>query len=130
MYSYTVHTLRWANWLLSIFSTSTSVGWYQEDNVRWNRSSINKGYLRQNNVEVKDLATIPPDMPPAEQVLHIVGQHDMVWCRILTPKPLQALAMMLQEERGLISQHQIRHIAGQIKELSVGSGALQPDIAI
>ena len=69
-------------------------------------------------------------MPPAEQVLHILGQHDMVWCRILTPKPLQALAMMLQEERGLISQHQIRHIAGQIKELLVGSGALQPDIAI
>ena len=38
--------------------------------------------------------------------------------------------MVLQEERRLISQHQIRHIAGQIKELSVGYGALQPDIAI
>ena len=30
----------------------------------------------------------------------------------------------------LISQHKIRNIAGQIKELSVGCGALQPDIAI
>ena len=69
-------------------------------------------------------------MPPVEQVLHILGQHDMVWCGILAPNPLQALAVVLQEERRLISQHQIRHIAGQIKELSVGCGALQPDIAI
>ena len=37
--------------------------------------------------------------------------------------------MVLQEERMLISQHQIWHIVGQIKELSVGCGALQPDIA-
>ena len=35
--------------------------------------------------------------------------------------------MVLQEERRLISQHQI---VGQIKELSVDCGALQPDIAI
>ena len=38
--------------------------------------------------------------------------------------------MVLQEERRLISQHQIRHIVGQIKELWVGYGALQPVIAI
>ena len=39
--------------------------------------------------------------------------------------------MVLQEEKRLISQHQIRHIAGhQIKELLVFCGALQPDIAI
>ena len=38
---------------------------------------------RRYNVEVKDLATHPPDMPPAEQVLYILGQHDMVWCGIL-----------------------------------------------
>ena len=69
-------------------------------------------------------------MPPAEQVLHILGQHDMVWYGILAPKPLQALAVVLQEEKRLISQHQSRHIAGQIKELSVDCGALQPDIAI
>ena len=68
-------------------------------------------------------------MPPAEQVLHILGQHDMVWCGILTPKTLQALVVVLQEERRLISMHQIRHIVGQIKELTVGCGALQPDIA-
>ena len=70
-------------------------------------------------------------MPPAEQVLHILGQHDMVFNGILAPKSLQALAVVLQEEKSLISQHQSRHIAGQIKELlSVDCGALQPDIAI
>ena len=69
-------------------------------------------------------------MVTPEQVLHILGQHDMVWCGILAPKTPQALAVVLQEERMLISQHQIRHIVGQIKELSVGCGALQPDIAI
>ena len=69
-------------------------------------------------------------MAPPEQVLHILGQHDMVLCEILAPKTLQALAVVLQEERSLISQHQIRHIVSQIKELSVGCGALQPDIAI
>ena len=69
-------------------------------------------------------------MPPAEQVLHILGQHDMVWYGILAPKPLQALAVVLQEEKRLIYQHQSRHIAGQIKELSVDCGSLQPDIAI
>ena len=63
-------------------------------------------------------------MAPAEQVLHILGQHDMVWCGILAPKALQALAVVLHEERGLISQHRIRHIVGQIKELSVGCGVL------
>ena len=69
-------------------------------------------------------------MPPAEQVLHILGQYDMVWCGILAPKTLKALAVLLQEERRQISQHEIRHIVGQTKELSVGCGALQPDIAI
>ena len=38
--------------------------------------------------------------------------------------------MVFQGERRLISQHKIRHIVGQSKELSVGCGALQPDIAI
>ena len=67
-----------------------------------------------------------------EQVLHILGQHDMVWCGILAVwhKKLQALAVVLEEERRLISQHRIRHIAGQIKESSAGCGALKPDIAI
>ena len=69
-------------------------------------------------------------MLPAKQVLHILGKHYVVWCGILVPKTLQALAVVLQEERMLISQHKIRHIVGQIKELSVGCGALQPDIAI
>ena len=70
-------------------------------------------------------------MPPAEQVLHNLGQHDMVWCGILqVQKTLQALAEVLQEERRLISQHKIWHIVSQINELSVGCGALQPDIAI
>ena len=54
----------------------------------------------------------------------------MVWCGILAPKTLQALAVVLQEIRMLISQHQIRNIVGQIKELSVGCCALQPDIPI
>ena len=31
------------------------------------------------------------------------------------PKTLQALAVVLQEERRLISQYEIRHIVGQIK---------------
>ena len=53
----------------------------------------------------------------------------MVWCGILAPKTLQALAVVLQEERSLILQLHIRHIVGQIKELLVGCGALQPDIA-
>ena len=54
----------------------------------------------------------------------------MVWRGILVPKTLQAHAVVLQEEWGLVSQHQIRHIVGQIKELSVGCSALQPDIGI
>ena len=53
----------------------------------------------------------------------------MVWYGMLAPKTLLALAVVLQEERRLIFQHQIRHIVGQIKELSVGCGVLQPDIA-
>ena len=47
----------------------------------------------------------------------------MVWCGILAPKTLQAV--VLQEERRPISQHQIRHGVSQLKELSVGCGALQ-----
>ena len=66
-------------------------------------------------------------MPHAEQVLHILGQYDIVWCGILAPKPHQDLAEVLQEKRRLISQHKIRHIAGQIKALLVRFGALQPD---
>ena len=54
----------------------------------------------------------------------------MVWCGILAPKTPQTLAVVLQEEMRLISQHQFRHVVGQIKELSVGCGVLQPDIAI
>ena len=54
----------------------------------------------------------------------------MVWCGKLAPKALQFLAVVLQEEKRLISQHQIRHVVGQIKELSVGCGALQPGSAI
>ena len=54
----------------------------------------------------------------------------MVCIEILAPKTLHALAVELQEERRLIAQYQIRHIAGQIKELSDGCGASQPDIAI
>ena len=69
-------------------------------------------------------------MPPAEQVLHILGQPDLVWCGILAPKTLQALTVVLQEERRLISQHKFRHSVGQIKELSIGCGVMQPDIAI
>ena len=69
-------------------------------------------------------------MPPTEQALHILGQHDFVWCGILAPKTPRALAVVLQEERRLISQHKIRHIVGQTKALLVGCGALQPDIAI
>ena len=48
----------------------------------------------------------------------------------MAPKTLQALAVVLHGERRPISQHQIRHIAGQIKELSVGCGDLQPDFVI
>ena len=54
----------------------------------------------------------------------------MAWCGILASRALQFLAVVLQEEKRLISQHQIRHIVDQIKELSVGCGALQPDSAI
>ena len=53
----------------------------------------------------------------------------MVLYGILAPKTPQPLAVVLQEERRLIFQHQMRHIVGQIKELSAGCGALQPDIA-
>ena len=69
-------------------------------------------------------------MAPAEQALHILGQQDMVCCGILAPKTLQGITVVLQEERRLISQLQFRHIVGQIKELLVGYGTLQPDIAI
>ena len=37
------------------------------------------------NIEVNVQATYPPDMPPAEQVLHILGQHGMVWCGASIP---------------------------------------------
>ena len=78
----------------------------------------------------QELGNTPTRYAFAEQVLHILGQPDMVWCGILAPKTLQALAVVLQGERRLISQHQIRHIAGQIKEVSVGCGAFQPDFVI
>ena len=69
-------------------------------------------------------------MPPAEQVIHILGQPDLdlVWNTGTKTSP--GSSVVLQEERRLIFQHQIRHIVGQIKELSVGCGALQPDSAI
>ena len=44
-------------------------------------------------------------MPPAEQVLHILGQHDMFWSGILTPKTLHALSVVLEKERRLISAY-------------------------
>ena len=64
-------------------------------------------------------------MSPAEQVLHILmkARYGM-----LAPKTIQDLAFMLQDERRLIFPHQIQHIVGQIKELSVGQGALQPEM--
>ena len=83
-----------------------------------NRRRITQDYLhvRQNNVVVKDWATHSPDMPPIDQVLHILGQPGRVWCGILSPKSFQALAVMLQGQRRLFSRHQIGHIVGQIKE--------------
>ena len=33
---------------------------------------------------------------PSEQVLHILGQYDMVWCGILAPKPFRTLSVVLQ----------------------------------
>ena len=53
----------------------------------------------------------------------------MVWCGILAPKTLQSCCAASGGKEA-VSQHQIRHIVGQIKELSVGCGDLQPDIAI
>ena len=55
-------------------------------------------------------------MPPVDQVLHILGQPGRVWCGLLSPRTLQVLAVMLQGQRRLISQHQIGHIVGQINE--------------
>ena len=52
-------------------------------------------------------------MPPVDQVLHILGPPGRVWCGILSPRALQALAVVLQ---GLISQHQIGHFVGQVNE--------------
>ena len=55
-------------------------------------------------------------MHPIYQELHIPGQPGRVWCGILSPRTLQALAVMLLGQRRLISQLQIGHIVGQIKE--------------
>ena len=55
-------------------------------------------------------------MHPIDQKMHILGQPRRVWCGILSPRTLQALAVMLLGQRRLISQHQIGHIVGQIKE--------------
>ena len=63
-------------------------------------------------------------MQPAK-LLHILDS--MIWSGV---EYWHQIAVVLQEERRLISQHQVRHIVGQIKELSVGCGVLQPDIAI
>ena len=96
--------------------------WYQDDNVRRNRPRTTQDYLRQNSVVVKDLATHSPDMPPTQQMLHILGQPGRVWCGILTPS-----IFMIHVVR---PQPQIQHIVGQIKEMAIGCGVLQPDIAI
>ena len=37
-----------------------------------NLHRITQDYLRQNNVVVKDEATHSPDMPPVDQVMHIL----------------------------------------------------------
>ena len=100
------------------------------DNVRCNRPSITQDYLPQNNVEVKDLATIPPDMPPAEQVLHILGQHDMVWCRILAQKNSPGSCYGASGGKGADFSAPNSAYCWSDKELSVGCGALQADIAI
>ena len=55
-------------------------------------------------------------MVPPEQVLHILEQHNVVWCGILAPKTLQALAVVLQEEKRLISQHQIWLMLVRLKD--------------
>ena len=81
-----------------------------------NRPRITQDYLRQNNVVVKDYATHSPDMHPIDQELHILGQPGRVWCGILSPRTLQALAVMLLGQRRLISQLQIGHIVAQTKE--------------
>ena len=104
--------------------------WYQDDNVRRNRARTTQDYLRQNSVVVKDLATHSPDMTPTEQMLHILGQPGRVLCGILTPSILMIHVVMLQEERNLIPQPQIQHIASQIKEMAISCDVLQPDIAV
>ena len=70
-----------------------------------NPPRITKDYLRQNNVVVMDQATHSPIMPPVDQVLHILGKPGRVWCGLLSPRTLQALVVMLQGLRRLISQH-------------------------
>ena len=55
-------------------------------------------------------------MPPVDQVLHILGQPGRVWCGILSPRALQALAVELQGQGRLLSQHQIGHFVGQVNE--------------
>ena len=69
-------------------------------------------------------------MPPVDQMLHTPGQPGSVWCGILAPRTLQALVVMLQGEMRLIPQHLTGHLVGQMNEMSVGCGALQPDIVI
>ena len=55
-------------------------------------------------------------MHPNDQELHILGQPGRVWCGVLSPGTLQALAVVLLGQLRLISQLQIWHIVGQIKE--------------
>ena len=60
----------------------------------------------------------------------VLGQPGRVWCAILAPRTLQVLAVMLQEERRLNYQLQIRPIVGQIKKNVGWLWSLQPDIVI
>ena len=53
-------------------------------------------------------------------------ERDMVWCGTGWHHKLSRPFLWCR----LIFQHQIRHIVGQIEELSVCYGALQSDIAI
>ena len=68
-----------------------------------NRHRITQDYFRQNNVVVKDKASHLTERPPVDQVLHILGQPGRVWCGILAPRTLHALAVMLHGEMRLIS---------------------------
>ena len=60
------------------------------------------------------------DMHPINQVLHILGQPGRFLCRILSPRTLQALAVMLLGQWRLISRLPIGQIVGQINLKKIG----------